>query len=143
MTFKVAWLLVTEPEFAVIVTVPTTNPVARPVFVPMTAFVVLEEFQFTEVVMSSALPSAKNPVAVNCWELGAAVPDAETVARVGEIRMDCRAEDETSSSVDAAKLPDVAVTVVLPAASPVAMPFVSIVAITPLPVLHVTEGVVA
>ena len=135
-------MLVTEPALAVIVTVPTTKPVAKPVFVPMTALVVLEELQFTEVVISSALPSAKNPVAVNCWELGAAVPDAETVARVGEIRIDCRADVETSSSVDAARLPDVAVTVVVPADTPVATPFPSMVAITPLPVLQVTEGVV-
>ena len=66
MMFNVAWLLVREPALAVIVTVPDAKPVARPVLTPITALVVLEEFQFTELVMSSALPSAKKPVAVNC-----------------------------------------------------------------------------
>lgn len=54
MTVSVAWLLVIEPELAVIVVEPTTNPVASPVLVPTTATVVFEEFQFTELVMFSA-----------------------------------------------------------------------------------------
>lgn len=68
---------------------PTTNPVANPVFAPITATVVLEEFQFTEFVIFMLLPSAKNPVAVNCWEFEVPLPLTDTVALAGETRIDC------------------------------------------------------
>jgi hypothetical protein len=89
LTFKVAVLLVIDPAFAVMFAEPTTNPVANPVFAPMTATVVFEEFQFTEVVMFILLPSAKNPVAVNCCEFDVPLPLTDTVALPGETRIDC------------------------------------------------------
>jgi len=124
------------------VAVPTAKPVASPVLAPTSAILASEEVQATELEISTALPSAKSPVAVNCWELGALVPLAETIARVGETRMDCSAVVDTRSVVDTPTLPDVAVTVVVPAARPVARPLVSMVAMVVFPVLHVADGVV-
>lgn len=142
LTFNVAVLLVIDPAFAVMLTEPTTNPVANPVFAPMTATVVLEVFQFTEVVMFILLPSAKNPVAVNCWEFEVPLPLTETVALPGETRIDCSWEVVTRTVVVPVMLPDVAVTVVAPAPTPVTSPPLVTAAMALLPVVQVTEGVV-
>jgi len=56
---------VTEPETAVMVTVPSFKPVARPLTV-IDAIVVPEELQLTVFVMSWLVPSEKVPVAVYC-----------------------------------------------------------------------------
>ena len=82
-------MLLIEPAFAVMFAAPTLNPVANPLFAPITATVVLEEFQFTELVMFMLLPSAKKPVAVNCCEFETPLPVTDTVALEGETRMDC------------------------------------------------------
>ena len=135
-------MLVREPALAVMSAEPTVNPVAKPVFAPTTATVVLEEFQFTELLMFMLLPSAKKPVAVNCTELEVPLPLAETVAVEGEMRMDCRVELLTRTVVVAVRLPDVAVTVVVPGATPVTSPPLVMLAIALFAVLQVTDGVV-
>jgi hypothetical protein len=53
------------PCLAVMFDVPTPTPVARPVFSPMLATPVFDEFQATCVVMFEVEPSLNVPVAVN------------------------------------------------------------------------------
>ena len=121
---------------------PTTSPVANPVFAPTTATVVLEEAQFTELVMFMLLPSAKNPVAVNCSEFDVPLPLADTTALDGDTRIDSSCEVETRTVVVPTTLPEVALTVVVPAPTPVTRPLPLTAATLPFPVVHVTEGFV-
>ncbi len=142
MTLSVAVLLVIEPAFAVIFAEPTESPVANPVFAPTTATVVFEEFQFTELVMLILLPSAKKPVAVNCCEFETPLPLTDTFALAGDTRIDCSWEFVTRTLVVPTTLPDVALTVVEPAPTPVTRPPLVTVAMALFPVVQVTDGVV-
>ena len=65
VTVSTTVLDVTVPSLAVMLLVPTPAPVARPVFSPMLAAPVLDEFQLTCVVMFEVEPSLNVPVAVN------------------------------------------------------------------------------
>lgn len=56
----------TLPEVAVIVAVPNPRAVARPELTPTT--LEFDEAQVAAAVRFCVLPSAKVPVAVNCWE---------------------------------------------------------------------------
>ena len=65
VTVNTTVLEVTAPSVAVMLLVPTPTPDARPVFNPMPAAAVLDEFQLTCVVMFEVEPSLNVPVAVN------------------------------------------------------------------------------
>jgi len=61
----------TDPEVAVMVTVPVPTPLARPL-TSTVAVPVAEELQVTDV-SNCVLPSSKLPTAVNCWLVPAAI----------------------------------------------------------------------
>ena len=65
VTVNTTVLEVTAPSLAVTLLVPTPTPDARPVFNPMLAAAVLDEFQLTCVVTFEVEPSLNVPVAVN------------------------------------------------------------------------------
>ena len=65
VTVNTTVLEVTAPSLAVMLLVPTATPDARPLFNPMLAAAVLDEFQLTCVVMFEVEPSLNVPVAVN------------------------------------------------------------------------------
>jgi hypothetical protein len=63
---------VNEPEFAVIVALPTPTPVAKPPAV-IVATAVEDELQLTVPVKFCLLPSLNVPVAVSCWLIPSAI----------------------------------------------------------------------
>ena len=65
VTVSTTVLEVTVLSLAVMLLAPTPAPVARPVFSPMVAVPVFDEFQLTCVVMFEVEPSLNVPVAVN------------------------------------------------------------------------------
>ena len=65
VTVNTTVLEVTPPSVAVMLLVPSARPDARPVFTPMPAAAVLDEFQLTWVVMFEVEPSLNVPVAAN------------------------------------------------------------------------------
>ena len=65
VTVNTTVLEVTAPSLAVMLLVPAPTPDARPVFSPMLAAAVFDEFQLTWVVMFEVEPSLNVPVAVN------------------------------------------------------------------------------
>jgi hypothetical protein len=112
----------TEPAVAVIVAVETAVPVAKPVLVRL-AVEVFEELQVTAWVRSCVLPSVYVPVATNCW----VVPDAID-GLAGVTAMETSAGGFTVQVMDALRVPEVAVRVVVPATKGMANPAELIVA---------------
>ena len=119
---------------AEIVVCPTASPVASPVPL-IVATVVPDELHVTEFVRVCVLPSLNVPVAVNCsLEPIFIEPDVALTA------IDCRvAEVTVRRTVFETTPPCVAVTLVVPAVSPVAKPPAVIVATAVLEELQVTE----
>src|SRR5215472_829891 len=103
-------------------TVPA-NPAAL-----MVAAAVLEELQFTELVMFWVPPSVKVPVAANCC-----VRPAATEGFAGVTLMDTTAGADTVRAAEPVTEPDDAVMLVLPTPSVVANPAALIVATAGLP----------
>jgi len=105
-----------EHEVAVMVVLPRPTRVAKP-FVPalllMVATLVFDEDQVTEPVMSWPL----EPVAVNCWDPA----DKATVWLRGLIVMDV-VLPQTVTLVEPLTVPDAAVMVAVPEATPVTRP---------------------
>jgi hypothetical protein len=111
----------TPPIVAEMVAVPIFNPVASPLTV-IEAIPVLEDFHVTTPVTSCTLPSEKVPVAVNCCE----IPNGMFgFAGVTAIKLITAAV--TVKVVDPETVPEVAVMVLLPAASAFASPCVGMV----------------
>ncbi len=111
---------VTLPDAAVIVVVPAATEVARPLepaALLTAATPVLDELQVAEAVRSCVVLSENVPVAENCLVVPLAMLGLE-----GVTVMDTRVAGFTVSEVDPVTLPDVAVTVVVPAATDVARP---------------------
>jgi hypothetical protein len=125
-----------SPLVAVMVADPAARAVAWP-FVPaallMAATEVVDELQVTEAVRSWVLASEKVPVAVNCWVVPTAI-----LGFVGVTEMDWRVAVLTVRVVVPVLPPDVAVMVVVPAASPDALPTLSMVAVAMLDELQTT-----
>jgi hypothetical protein len=111
----------TEPAVAVIVVEPAAAAVANPEPL-IVATDGLLEVQFTAA-NACVLPSLKVPVAVNCWLVPAAMvlSGAETV-------IETRLADKTFSVAVSETAPTLAVIVVVPADTAVAMPLLSTVA---------------
>jgi hypothetical protein len=130
VTVRVAVPL-TEPELAVIVTVPVPALVANPV-VSTLATEVAEEDQFTDG-SNCVLPSSKVPVALNCWLVPIAI---DCTAGVTEIEIRCAAT--TVRSEVSVKEPTLAVKVVEPAATVVASPDALMVAVAGVEEVQVT-----
>src|SRR6185369_1385086 len=112
---------VTAPEVALMVVVPVATPVARP-WLPLVLLIVAtpvsDDAHVTEVVRSWVLPSLKVPVAVNCW-----VPATLIEGFAGVTAIDCNAGGGvTVSTVEPVTAPEVALMVVVPAATAVARP---------------------
>src|SRR6266536_3794645 len=116
----------TPPKVAVIVVVPAATDVARPCDPPallIVATAVLDELQVTWVVRSCVVLSLKVPVAVNCWVNPSGRPGLVGVGAIVD-----RVAAVTVSVVLPETPPKVAVIVVVPAATDVARPALSIVA---------------
>lgn len=115
-------LPVTVPEVAVMVAFPALIAVTKPVFVTV-AMAGLLELQLTEVVTLLVVLSDKVAVATNCW-----VCRTVSVAFTGRTAILEMTWLLTVSVVDAVTPPLLAVIVVLPVATAVASPELSIVA---------------
>jgi hypothetical protein len=126
---------VTVPDVAVIVVDPGATAVAIPV-VAIVAIDVLEEFQVTDDVRFWVELSEYVPVAVYCC-----VAFTAMLILAGVTIMDTRAGVATVSAVEPVTVPDVAVIVVDPGATAVAIPVDAIVAIDVLEELQTTEDV--
>ncbi len=110
----------TLPDVAVIVDVPAARQDARPLdpaALLIAATVVLDELQVTDAVRFCVVPSEYVPIAVNCLVVPAALVELE-----GVIEIDDSVAGVTVSVVEPDTLPDVAVTVDVPAARQDARP---------------------
>ncbi len=128
-----------ELEAAVIVVVPAAKPIAVPFVgtISLTvATLVEDEVQLTLLVTSFILPSAKVPMAVKEVAVVAAI---DFVA--GLTAMPVKGGAGTVSVVDPLTLPDLAVMVVVPAATVVANPLALMVAVAAVEDVHVAEAV--
>jgi len=136
LTVSVTPGLVTVPQVAVIVVVPSARPVANPE-VLMVAVAVVEEFHVS-VVRVFMLPSLYVPVAVYCW-----VPPMSIVAVAGVTAMLVRVGAAvTFRTAVPVIVPELAVIMDVPAATPVASPpGLLIVAVPGVPEVHVTREV--
>lgn len=105
-----------EPEFAVMVTVPRLRPVSRPLTV-IDATVLLEELQFTVLVMFCVVPSENVPVAVNCCK-----SPKEIEALTGVTAIELKLALVTVRVALEEILPEVAVMVQVPGATALASP---------------------
>lgn len=122
---------VTDPDATVMVDVPVPRLLANPLaLIDATA---LEPENHITDVNCCVLPSSKFPMAVNCW----LVPSA-TEAVAGLTVMEVRCAPTTVNSVLSLSVPTVAVIVVEPAATVVAMPDPSTAATEGEEELHVT-----
>ena len=81
VTVSVAELLVTDPDVALIVVLPTPAPVARPEAL-MVATVVADELHVAVLVRFCVLPSLYVPVAVNCCVAPFAIDGAAGVTAI-------------------------------------------------------------
>ncbi len=137
----------TVPKVAVMI-VPvglTTKPVAKPLLL-IVAIPGLDELQVTCEVMSKLVPSAKAPVAMNCW-----VIPTGTFALTGVTDMEDRVAEITVKIVVPMEGPvekllgveEVAVMVVVPGAMAVARPLLLIVATAGLDEVQVTWVVIS
>src|SRR5580658_4656407 len=137
LTVSVTPGLVTVPQVAVIVVVPSARPVANPE-VLMVAVAVVEEFHVS-VVRVFMLPSLYVPVAVYCW-----VPPMPMVAVAGVTAMLVRVGAAVTFRIAVPVIvPELAVIMDVPAATPVASPpGLLIVAVAGVPELQVTREVI-
>jgi len=128
----------TEPETALIVTVPRLRAVAKPLTVIDTTLV-LDELQVTVPVMSCVVASENVPVAVNCCN----VPSGSD-ALAGETAMEFKVALVMVSVALEETAPEVAVMVATPGAIPIASPrapFTLMVAAEALAEAHCTDVV--
>ena len=121
------------PEVAVMVAVPPTTAVTRPVVLTV-ATVKLDELQVTCVVISWVVPSENVPVAVSCW-----VPPTDMFGLAGVTAMEDRVAEVTARVVLPEIVPEVAVMVELPATIAVARPLLLMEATDVLDELQVTK----
>jgi hypothetical protein len=110
---------VTVPEIAVMLIGPpaftnVTKPF-EPAVLLTVATVVSDDIQVTALVTSSIPPPEKVPIAVNCFE---PVPKENDTLPAGLSAMDCRPERATVTLVEPLTVPDCAVIVAVPAATP-------------------------
>jgi hypothetical protein len=110
----------TDPNVALMFAVPTPVPKASPVL-PTVADEVVSEDHAAVVVRFCVLPSLYVPVAVNCC----VVPDAMEGV-VGVTAMETRVAVVTVRVVDPVAVPEVALMVAAPEATPVAIPSVPV-----------------
>ena len=126
---KVAFVTVTAAvplipaEFAATVTLPAATPVASPDEFTVSKFCA-EEDHVTEG-SSWVLPSSKMPVALNCKVVPVAM-----VAVAGVRETDCRWAFTTVKSEESVKAPTVAVIVVVPGPTVVAIPVLALIVAT-------------
>jgi len=120
------------PEVAVIVAVPTATAVARPLMLTV-ATDVLDELQVTCVVIPRLVPSEYVPMATNCW-----VFPAGMLGLAGVTEMEDRVAEVTVRVVLPGIPAEVAVIVVVPAATAVARPLLLTLATDVLDELQVT-----
>jgi len=125
------------PEVAVMVAVPAATAVARPLLLTVAADV-LDDLQVTCVVISLVEPSEYVPEAVNCLVL-----PTGRLGLAGVMDMEDRVAGVTVRVVFPEILPEVAVMVVLPAATAVASPLLLTVATAVLDELQVTCVVIS
>ena len=111
----------TVPIVADMVVAPIFNPVASPLTV-IDATPVLDDFHVTTPVTSCTLPSEKVPVAVNCCEIPSGM-----FGFAGVTAIELITAAVTVKVVDPETVPEVAVIVLLPAASVFASPCVGMV----------------
>jgi hypothetical protein len=124
VTVSVAELLVTAPDVALIVVLPTPAPVAKPVAL-IVATVVADELHVALFVRFCVLPSLNVPVAVNCCVAPFAMDGA-----AGVMTIDCSvAAVPVSVAVFEVTLFNVAVMFVEPTPVTVARPVAAIVAV--------------
>lgn len=127
------------PDAAVIFVDPAATDVAspsEPAALLIVATAVFEEVQLTEAVRSCVVLSEKVPVAVNCCFVPLAIDGL-----AGVMASETRFAGLTVRVVEPDTFPEVAVTVVAPAARAVASPAELIVAMEVLPELQETEAV--
>src|SRR5208283_2644235 len=122
-----------EPEVAVKVVDPTATPVANPLLL-MVAAAGFDELQVAEAVRLLVVPLEYVPVAVNCCVDPPATEELE-----GVTAMDTRVAEVAVRTVDPLIVPEVALIVVLPAATAVANPAELIVATLVTEEVQVTE----
>jgi hypothetical protein len=116
--------------------VPAATPVATPLAL-IVAVAVLDDVHVTPVVNAAVVPLLYVPVAVYCC-----VSPAAMLTVVGVTAIDCSTAAVTVSVTPALVIPpDVAVILVVPAATPVATPLALIVAVAVLDDVHVTPVV--
>jgi hypothetical protein len=113
----------TVPDFAVIVDEPFATPVAKPPLL-IVAIEVADEVQVTLLVRFCVVWLVYVPVAVNCWVLPAAI-DGDA----GVTAIEVNTAAVTVSVVEPLTVPDLAVMVADPCATPVAKPPLLMVAI--------------
>jgi hypothetical protein len=123
------------PDVALIVEVPTPDPVARPAAV-IVAVAVVPEVHVTLDVRFCVVPSLNVPVAVNCC-----VAPLVIDGFAGVTAIDCSVAAVTVSTVEPLIEDDVAVIVEVPTPAPVASPAALIVAVVVVPELQVTLDV--
>lgn len=134
---SVAVLTVTEvladtvPDVTLTVELP--GPTARPRPFASIAKTLVELEDHSADVSTCVLPSSKLPTAVNCCCVPAAI-----VTFVGVSVIDCRCAATTVITEESVNVPTVAVIVVVPAASVVAKPLLSMVATVEFEEVHVT-----
>jgi hypothetical protein len=107
------------PEAAVMVAVPATADVAKPLLLTV-ATDVLDEVQMTSVVISWAVPSEYKPEAANCW-----VTPPGMLKLAGVTETEDRVAEVTVRVVLPRMVPEAAVMVVFPGAMAVAKPLLS------------------
>ena len=123
VTVRVVLPEIAAVEVAVMVAVPATTAVARPLL-SIVATDVFEEFQVTCVVISWVDPSEKVPAAANCW-----VNSMGTLGLAGVTAMEERVAEFTVSVVlPEIAVVEVAVMVAVPATTAVARPLLLTVA---------------
>ena len=118
VTVSVTPGLVTLPDAAVMLVVPATTPVASPLVALIVAAAVLDDVHTTPVVNGAVVPLLYVPVAVYCC-----VSPAAMLAVAGVTAIDCNTAAVTVSVTPAlVNPPELAVMLVVPAATPVAVP---------------------
>jgi hypothetical protein len=120
------------PEVAVMVAVPATVAVAKPLLLTV-ATDVLDEVQMTSVVISWVVPSEYKPEAANCW-----VTPPGMLRLPGVTDMEDRVAEVTVRVAFPEVAPEVAVMVVIPGAMAVAKPLLSTAATDVLDELQMT-----
>src|SRR5271156_6118781 len=129
VTVSVTPGLVNPPDAAVMLVVPAATPVARPLDPLIVAAVGFDDVHTTPVVNGAVVPLLYFPVAVFCC-----VPPAAMLAVVGVTAIDCSVAAVTVNVTPGlVNPPDAAVRLVVPAATPLAVP-------VPVPVIVAAAG---